>query len=327
MKILLCGVGRWGMNHLRILRSLQVDIFICDTDVRRLESVDMAGVPKSHLTADVSKFAGHVDAVIIVTPAQTHFPLGRDLLAMGKDVFIEKPLALTADEARQLASMAQMKKRILQVGHIFRFDPASQWIAFAISQGRFGRIQMIRGHFGGFKRPRNDSGVLFADGIHFIDLYNDFLGSPPKSVLAIQHDFIGRGMEDVSFVSLEYERDLGTVWATVDNDYHMPGKFREVVIIGEKLSAVCDYNAARDKIKLYENRRSRTVAGIESIEGAVTNIESSSEEPLMAELRAFLESIQTRQKPRVGGWEGYDAVRVVEAAMASAKTGQKIMIE
>jgi UDP-2-acetamido-3-amino-2,3-dideoxy-glucuronate N-acetyltransferase len=315
------------MNHLRVLRSLQVDLFVCDTDPVRLQGPKLAGVRESHLTTDISKFSAQVDAVIIVTPAQTHFPLGLDLLAMGKDVFIEKPLALTADEAKQLALMAQMKKRILQVGHIFRFDPASGWLAFAINQGRFGRIHMIRGRFGGFKRPRNDSGVLFADGIHFIDLYNYFLRALPKSVLAIQHDFIGRGMEDVSFVSLEYETDLGTVWATVDNDYQLPGKSRDIVIVGEKLSAVCDYNAGQNKIKLFENRRSRTVGGLESIEGAVTSVECSAEEPLVTELRAFLDSVLTRQKPRAGGWEGYEAVRVIEAAMASAKTGQKIMID
>lgn len=312
---------------MRVLRSLQVELFVCDTHAAQLQGPELAGVPKSHLTTDFSKFSGLADAVIVVTPAQTHFPLGRDLLAMGKDVFIEKPLALTADEAKQLASLAQMKKRILQVGHIFRFDPASNRLDIAIQQGRFGRIQMIRGHFGGFKRPRNDSGVLFADGIHFIDLYNYFLRALPKSVLAIQHDFIGRGMEDVSFVSLEYETDLGTVWATVDNDYQMPGKSREITIVGEKLSAVCDYNAGQNKIKLYENRRSRTVAGLESVEGAVTSIECSAEEPLVTELRAFLDSVQTRQKPRIGGWEGYDAVRVVEAAMASARTGKKVLIE
>lgn len=315
------------MNHLRVLRSLQVELFVCDTDPAMLQGPKLAGVPESHLTTDISRFSAQANAVIIVTPAQTHFPLGLDLLAMGKDVFIEKPLALTADEAKQLALMAQMKKRILQVGHIFRFDPASQRLDIAIQQGRFGRIQMIRGHFGGFKRPRNDSGVLFADGIHFIDLYNYFLRALPKSVFAIQHDFIGRGMEDVSFVSLEYETELGTVWATVDNDYQLPGKSREIIIVGEKLSAVCDYNAGQNKIKLYENRRSRTVAGLESIEGAVTSVECSAEEPLVAELRAFLDSVQTRQKPRVGGWEGYEAVRVVEAAMASAKSGQRVLIE
>jgi predicted dehydrogenase len=327
MKVLLCGVGRWGMNHLRVLHSLRAELFICDADARRLEAARTLGISDSRLTTDFTKFPGQVDAAVIVTPAPTHFPLGQELLALGKDVFIEKPLALTSEEARQLAEMAELKQRILQVGHIFRFDPASPWLRDAMQKGLFGRIQMIRGHFGGFKRPRHDSGILFADGIHFIDLFNYFLGSTPKTVLAIHHDFMGRGMEDVSFVSLEYETDLGTTWATVENDYHIPGKFREVIITGEKLGAICDYNAARDKIKLHENRHARHGAEFESIEGPVTNVECLAEEPLLAELRAFLESIETRRRPLAGGWEGYDAVRVLEAAMASAKTGRKIKLD
>jgi UDP-2-acetamido-3-amino-2,3-dideoxy-glucuronate N-acetyltransferase len=327
MKVLLCGIGRWGMNHLRVLRSLRVELFVCDADARRLEPARTLGISDSRLTTDFAKFSGQADAAVIVTPAQTHFPLGRELLALGKDVFIEKPLALTSEEAKQLAEMAQLKQRILQVGHIFRFDPASRWLRDAVQEGRFGRIHMIRGHFGGFKRPRHDSGVLFADGIHFIDLFNYFLGSMPKTVLAIHHDFLRRGMEDVSFVSLEYETDFGTTWATVENDYHIPGKFRQVIITGEKLCAICDFNAARDKIKLYENRHARNGAEFKSVEGAVTQIECPAEEPLSAELRAFLESVQTRRRPLAGGWEGYDAVRVLEAAMASAKTGRKIKLE
>jgi UDP-2-acetamido-3-amino-2,3-dideoxy-glucuronate N-acetyltransferase len=315
------------MNHLRVLRSLQVDLFVCDTDARRLEAAKVAGIAEARLTTDFSKFLGQTNAAIIVTPAQSHFPLGRDLLAMGKDVFIEKPLALTSEDAKQLATMAEMKQRILQVGHIFRFGPASRWLRDAVQQGRFGRIHMMRGHFGGFKRPRQDSGVLFADGIHFIDLFNYFLGSLPKTVLAIHHDFMGRGMEDVSLVSLEYETDLGTTWATVDTDYHIPGKFREVIITGEKLGAICDYNAARDNIKLCENRHVRNGAELQSIEGAVTNIDCPAEEPLLAELGAFLDSIRTRQRPLAGGGEGYDAVRVLEAAMASAKTGRRIKLK
>jgi UDP-N-acetylglucosamine 3-dehydrogenase len=327
MKVLLCGVGRWGLNHLRVLHSLPVELFVCDTDARRLEPARSLGISESRLTTDLAKFSGQVDAAVIVTPAQTHFPLGRELLALGRDVFIEKPLALTSEEAKQLAEMAQLKQRILQVGHIFRFDPASHWLRGAVQEGRFGRVQMLRGRFGGFKRPRHDSGVLFADGIHFIDLFNYFLGAMPKTVLAIHHDFLGRGMEDVSFVSLEYETGFGTTWATVENDYHIPGKFREVIVVGEKLGAICDYNAARNKIRLHENRHARNGGEFESVEGPVTQIECPAEEPLSAELRAFVESVQTRRSPLVGGWEGYDAVRVLEGAMASAKTGRKIKLD
>jgi predicted dehydrogenase len=187
---------------------------------------------------------------------------------------------------------------------------------------------MIRGHFGGFKRPRNDSGVMFADGIHFVDLFNFILGAQPKSVQAINHDFMGRGMEDVSLVSLEYDTPHGKTWATVEAEYFIPGKFREVIVCGDKLSAVCDYNVAQYKIKTYAN--THAPAGgkdFKATEGVVTQIETPPEEPLLAELRAFVDSIKTRATPRADAWSGYDAVRVLNAALESVKTGKAVELK
>jgi UDP-2-acetamido-3-amino-2,3-dideoxy-glucuronate N-acetyltransferase len=265
--------------------------------------------------------------VVIVTPAHTHFPLCKEFLEAGKDVFVEKPLTLANEESKQLAEIAEKHKRILQVGHILRFDPATIWIRDAIQAGEFGKVNMLRGHFGGFKRPRNDSGVMFADGIHFVDLFNYLLNALPKTVLAIHHDFMGRGMDDVSFVSLEYETSHGKTWATVENDYFIPGKFREVIVVGDKLSAVCDYNISQYKIKTYANNHVREGNDFKGVEGLVTQIETPPEEPLLAELRAFVDSVKTRKAPRADGWAGYDSVRVLNAALESAKTGKAVELK
>jgi UDP-N-acetylglucosamine 3-dehydrogenase len=328
MKVLLLGAGRWGANHLRVLSSLPVELFVSDLDPGRLRSAQKLGIDPSRLSSNYKDFCPRVDAAVIVTPAPSHFALCLEMLEAGKDVFVEKPLALTAEQCRQLAGLAQRNGRILQVGHIFRFDTASQWLRQAARAGKFGPIHMLRGHFGGFKRPRNDSGVMFADGIHFIDLFNYILDARPKSVLAIHHDFLKRGMEDVSFVSLEYETAAGNTWATVDNDYFIPGKYRRVVVAGEKLSAICDYNAAQPvKILLSENRHVREGADFEAIAGAATPIECAPEEPLQAELGAFVHSVQTRQKPLADGWTGYEAAIVLDGASQSVKTGQQVTLQ
>ena len=325
-KILLLGIGRWGANHLRVLQSQPIELYVSEIDPKRLESAKKLGIPDSRLTTNYKDFAGKVDAAVIVTPAQTHFPLCKEFLEAGKDVFVEKPLTLHPDESKALAEIADAKKRVLQVGHIFRFDPASQWIREEIQGGRFGRVHMLRGHFGGFKRPRNDSGVMFADGIHFVDLFNYFLNATPKSVLAIHHDFMERGMDDVSLVSLEYETAAGKTWATVENDYFIPGKFREVVVVGERLSAVCDYNVAQYKIKTYENHHIRDGHNFNGVEGMVAQIECPPEEPLLAELRAFIKSVESRQKPLADGWSGYDSVKVLDAALESVRTGKTVQL-
>ena len=326
-KILLLGLGRWGANHLRNLNSMPVELYVAEVGAKQLELARKLGLPDARLTTNYKDFMAKVDGVVVVTPAQTHFSLCKEFLEAGKDVFVEKPLTLANDESKALTELAARKSRILQVGHILRFDPATLWMRDAIQCGQFGRVNMIRGHFGGFKRQRNDSGVMFADGIHFVDLFNFILNALPKSVLAIHHDFMGRGMDDMSFVSLEYETPHGKTWATVENEYFIPGKFRDVIVCVDKMSAVCDYNVAQYKIKTYENRHERIGNDFKAVEGTVHQVECPPEEPLLAELHAFVDSIQTRKAPRADGQAGYDSVRVLNAALESIKTGKAVTLK
>ncbi len=326
-KVLLIGLGRWGVNHLRNLHSLPIELHVAEVDAKRLEPARKLGLPEGRLTTDYKAWISKVDCVVVATPAQTHFPISREVLGAGKDVFVEKPMTLVSAEARQLADLAAKNRRILQVGHIFRFDPASQWLCEAIQAGQFGRVQMLRGNFSGFKRPRNDSGVMFADAIHFVDLFNYFMGKLPARVFAATHDFMGRGMEDASLLSLEYKKDHEVTWGTVETNYFLPGKFREVTVIGSELSALCDYNAAQYKIRTFANRHVKAGSEFKAIEGTLHQVESPPEEPLLAELRAFVESVQTRKAPRADGIAGADSVRVLEAALESAKSGRTVEIK
>jgi UDP-N-acetylglucosamine 3-dehydrogenase len=326
-KLLLLGVGRWGANHLRNLHSMPVELYVAESDSKRLEPARQLGIPEARLSADYRDFAQRVEGVVVVTPAQTHFPLCREFLEMGKDVFVEKPMTLTSIEARQLSELAESNRRILQVGHILRFDTASQWLRETIQSGKFGRLQILRSTLSGFKRPRPDSGIMFADAIHFVDLFNYLMGRTPERVLAVAQDFMGRGMEDAAWVSLEYKTPTGMTWATIETNCFFPGKTRELTVIGSELSAVCDYNVAQYKVKTFANRHVREGKGFKAVEGALHQLESSAEEPLSAELRAFQESVETRKAPRADGWSGYDAVRVLEAAVESAKVGRVMQVK
>jgi len=323
-KVLLLGLGRWGVNHLRNLNAMPVELYVAEMDDKRLEPARKLGLGEKRLTKNYRELIGHVDCVVVVTPAQTHFPICREFLESGKDVFVEKPITLNSPEAKTLTELAATNQRILQVGHIFRFDPASQWLLEAIQAGQFGRVQILRSNFSGFKRPRNDSGVMFADAIHFVDLFNYFMGTTPHRVFATIHDFMERGLEDASMLSLEYLNDSETTWATIETNYFMPGKFREVSVVGSELSATCDYNVAQYKIKTFANRHVKEGNDFKAIEGALHQIETPPEEPLLAELRAFVHSVQTREAPRADGWAGYDSVRVLEAAMESVRSRQVI---
>jgi predicted dehydrogenase len=323
-RILLIGVGRWGTNHLRVLKSMPIELFVADHHEQRLSSVD---IPLSHRSTDARSFFSKIDAAMVVTPAQAHFETCRELLGMGKDVFVEKPITLISSEAKVLTELAEKSGLVLQVGHIFRFDPASLWMRDAISEGRFGRLKILRARFSGFKRPRHDTGVTFADSIHFIDLFNFLLGAPPRRVHAVLSDFFGRGMDDESLIVLEYNQvNSPPILATVEAGYHAPGKVREVTIVGTNSSSVCDYNVAQYKIKTFENRHVADSDAIKAEEGAVHQLEFSPEEPLRAELSAFVDAIEKHRPSPVDGRAGLHAVRIVEAALESARTGAWIDI-
>ena len=135
-----------------------------------------------------------------------------------------------------------------------------------------------------------------------------------------------RGMEDESLVTLEYEHEAQSVLAIVEAGYHTPGKIREMTVTGEKFSAVCDYNVAQYKVKTFENRHVADGSEIKASEGAVRQLEFAPEEPLRTELVAFVESMETRDRPLANGLAGFEAVRVVEAALESGRTGQWIDI-
>jgi UDP-N-acetylglucosamine 3-dehydrogenase len=323
-RILLIGVGRWGVNHLRVLKSMPLQLFVADHHEQRLSLVD---VPESHRSTDARSLFPEIDAAVVVTPAHAHFETCRELLGMGKDVFVEKPITLVSSEAKRLTELAEKSGLILQVGHIFRFDPASLWKRDAITKQLFGRLKMLRARFNGFKRLRLDTGVTFADSIHFIDLFNFLLAAPARRVHAVLRDFLGRGMDDESLIVLEYAQgNSSPILATVEAGYHAPGKFREVTVVGTDSSAVCDYNVAQYKIKTFENRHVADGGAINADEGAVHQLEFPPEEPLRAELAAFIDSIEKRMPSPVDGWAGFHAVRVVEAALESARTGAWIDI-
>ncbi len=303
---------------------MPVELFVSDIDESRTNS---AGLPDDHWSADPRTLFSQIDAAVVVTPAPAHFATCRELLEMRKDVFVEKPISLVSAEAKELTKLAERAGLILQVGHIFRFDPASLWLRDAIAQGVFGRIKILRAKFTGLKRPRSDTGVTFADSIHFIDLFNFFLDRMPRRIHAVLDDFLGRGMDDESLIVLEYDQADGSrIRATVEAGYHTPGKVREVMIIGDESSAVCDYNVAQYKIKILENRHISDGSSIKALEGAVNQLEFPPEEPLRAELAAFINSIEKRSRPLVDGWAGFQAIRVVEAALESARTGAWIEI-
>ena len=323
VKVLQIGAGRWGKNHLRNWLEIGIDVYLSDLSDAAASRAKDAGLPEEKFSNNFREFFDSVDALDIVTPADNHYALCREAIEAGKDVFIEKPITLTSPEALDLAGRAQDARRIIQVGHIFRFDPATDWIKAAIAKGTIGKPRWMEARFLGFKRPRADSGVSFADSLHFIDLFNYLLGRLPRAVNASFADVLGRGMEDSSIISLDYE----DAFASVQANYFMPGKERTVALYGDEASIVCDYAAGDGKVKLYKNRHYREDGSWKAQEGEVIIPDIPAGENLKLELEEFLTCIAERTRPRADARDGYNVVKVLEAAVTSAREGKTINLE
>jgi UDP-2-acetamido-3-amino-2,3-dideoxy-glucuronate N-acetyltransferase len=322
MKILQIGTGRWGTNHLRVLSNLPVDLYVAEISESGREKCLEQGIASDHISDNYRDFLDIVTAVDIVTPASTHFPLCKEFLNKGKNIFVEKPIAETAAEADELATLAAHHQTVFQVGHIFRYDPATDFIREYLQSGQLGAIQSLSGNFSGFKRPRADGGVTISDAIHFIDFFNYLMGGVPNKVLARCEDLLERGMDDMSWIWMDYDG----IPAVVEANYFSPEKKRLVFITGEKATLVCDFASSQDKVKIHRNQHILDNDTWKTISGEIIHKEISLAEPLFRELKDFLNCVETRSRPRADSGDGADAMKVVEAAVRSHTEGRAIVL-
>ena len=320
MKVLLIGLGRWGEKHLRVLGELGVELWVSDVSEERRAFAVKAGVAAGRTVADFRVALPHVEAVDLVTPADSHLALASECLAAGKDCFIEKPVTLTAADGRALADVVRRTGRILQVGHIFRFHPVTTALRERVQSGVVGRVRYCTGRFAGFKRPRTDVGVTQTDGIHYFDLFAYVLGQAPTAVTATLRDCLGRGMDDLSFTTVEY----GEVPAFIETGYFAPGTYRDCVIVGDNATLAGDFGTA--EVRVYANAHVRGAGGWQAPEGAVETFKASGPEPLRRELELFLDAVARRGKPAVDVDAGILALRVVEAAQRASALGRRVTL-
>jgi UDP-N-acetylglucosamine 3-dehydrogenase len=320
MKVLLIGLGRWGEKHLRVLGELGVELWVADVSAERRAFAVKAGVAESRAVEDFRRALPHVDAVDIVTPADNHLALAGECLGAARDCFIEKPLTSTVDEGRRLAAIVAETGRILQVGHIFRFHPVTTALRERLAAGALGRIRYCTGRFAGFKRPRTDVGVTQTDAIHYFDLFAYLLEREVTAVTAILRDYLGRGMDDCSFTTVEY----GDVPAIVEAGYFAPGTYRDCVIVGEQATIAADFGSS--EVRVLANRHVETPSGWQAPEGPVESFKASGPEPLRRELELFLDVVARRGRPAVDVQAGLAAMRTVEAAQQSSALGRRVTL-
>lgn len=314
------GVGRWGEKHLRVLGELGAEVWVAEHSAERRAWAARQGLDPSRIASDFRAFLDAVEAVDVVTPADSHAAVAGAGLAAGRHCFVEKPLALTAAEGRRLAAWAREAGRVLQVGHIFRFHPVTATLRDALAAGRIGPVRFASARFAGFKRPRPDVGVTHTDAIHFFELFAHLLGLAPTRVTAVQCELLG-DRDDMSVTVVHYS-DVPVV---VQADYFTPGTWRECVIVGEEGSLVADYTAST--VTLHQTAHQRRDGGWEAVDAGKEHLPTAGGEALRIELQAFLDACPGRPVRAVSAAEAVEALEVVEAARLAARLGRTVALD
>jgi predicted dehydrogenase len=208
----------------------------------------------------------------------------------------------------------------VQVGHIFRFHPVTAALGAALAAGRIGPVRYATGHFAGLKRPRTDVGVTHTDAIHYFDLFAYLLGCEATRVSAIQRDYLGRGLDDMSLTTVVY----GDVPVIVEANYFVPGSHRECVIVGERGTLVADFGSSTATLHVGEHRQQKGVW--EAVDEGKEELAATGPEPLRLELEAFLAACEGRGPNRVPAQAGVHALEVVEAAARAASLERTVAI-
>lgn len=322
--VALIGYGYWGPNLARNLHQLPACrlAVCCDLDQKRLDSV-RALYPGLETTTDLRAVLDDesVKAVVIATPARTHFELVRRALDAGKHVLVEKPIAMNSAETEALIELADRQERVLMVGHTFEYNPAVLKIKSLMDEGALGEVYYIYSTRVNLGRVQEDLNALWSIAPHDISIMNFLLGAMPTEVSARGASYLSGKVEDVVFADLAYPNG---VIAHIHASWLDPSKVRRMTIVGSKQMIIYDDIDPEGKVRLYDKGATRVYGNhvygefqykLRSGDIFIPRIEMS--EPLRNEVAHFIECIVEDKQPLTDGHSGLRVVRVLEAAERS----------
>jgi UDP-2-acetamido-3-amino-2,3-dideoxy-glucuronate N-acetyltransferase len=312
------GCGYWGKNLIRNFHELGALRVVCDVDADRASSLAAKYGVESCTSFGEMIGRNDIAAVVIAAPAAEHFALAKKAMLAGKDVFVEKPLALRVEEGEELADLSVTTGRILMVGHLLHYHPAIRKLKELIREGSLGKIEYIYSSRLNFGKLRTEENILWSFAPHDISAILHLLDEEPSSVSANGGAYLNATIADVTLTSCSF---ASGVTAHIFVSWLHPFKEQKLVIVGDRQMAVFDDTEADRKLVLYPHQ----VEWVERLpiakksEGQVVTL--SSDEPLKMECRHFLESVANRTKPETDGWNGVRVLRVLNAAQQSLKNG------
>jgi len=323
LNVAIIGYGYWGPNLARNLGHADNAelVEITDASDERLAQAEVQ-FPQARLSKNplVVFNNPNIDAVVIATPAGTHFDLVKAALLHDKNVCVEKPLALAVEEGEELVTLARERKKVLMVDHTYEYHPAIRLIEQMVAGGELGRILYATSARLNLGIIRKDVNVLWNLAPHDISILLRLFAEEPSRVEASGGTFLQKGVEDVVSISLEFPS--GRV-AQVYVSWLSPRKTRELTIVGEKKMVVFDETLPEERVKVYDkgvDRQTEYESYGEYLtlrHGDIYCPQVPSKEPLRMAVEDFIHAVQTGESPRSDGETALKILRVLASAQAS----------
>ena len=314
-KVGVIGAGYWGKNLIRELYYFERLDAICDIDRQTLDKMSTQYAGRIFVNK-IDYLWEHVDAVVIATPAATHFQIAKEALLRGKDIFIEKPIALKLEDGQELVKLARQEESILMVGHILEYHPTIKWLKHLISTEDLGDIHYIYSHRLNLGKIRREENVMWSFAPHDIAVILRLLDQMPNRVFCGGGNYLASGIVDTTISYLYFPNG---VQAHIFVSWLHPYKEQRLVVVGSKKMAVFD-GSKQDELCLYAHNAHTINPSNLNVGKSVIYLENK--EPLREECQHFLKCIDEQRQPLTDGESALRVLAVLEACQRSLETGK-----
>jgi predicted dehydrogenase len=331
LRVGVVGVGYWGSRHVRVLRSttgvtrvIGVDErFTGETGSPQLIDCDAAGY------ADLGSALAEVDAIIIATPPSSHYSLGMQAIEAGKHVLIEKPLAVSLNEARALVDAAEAAGIVLMPGLTFLYNAAVHKLRDVV-RNELGKVHYLDCERLNLGLYQPDVNVILDLAPHDISIVNFVLNSRPTTVTAWGSRYVHPKYEDVAQLRLDYS-DIG-VAVNIHVSWLNPHKVRTITAAGSRKMVVYDEMAVDERIRVYDKfamspqESSGPLSRVAYHFGDVVSPFIDFSEPLAVQDQHFVTCVLNGCVPSTNGHDGLAVVEVLECAQTSLREQRPVTV-
>jgi predicted dehydrogenase len=325
VKICVVGCGHWGKNLVRNFHSLGHLHSICDTSSTRRETL-LAQCPGTKAYADLNDVIGdsEIQAVVLATPAVEHFRMGMAVLRSGKDLFVEKPLALEWQDGQELVETAALGGRVLMVGHLLRYHPAVVKALEIATTGELGKLEYIYSNRLSMGKIRQEENALWSFAPHDISILLALTGQMPLQVSATGGAYLQPNIADVTVSTFVFDRG---VRAHIFVSWLHPYKEQRLVIIGSERMLVFEDSRPDRKLLLFDKKIELKNGTLEAHMPQAVPVAFDASEPLHVECSHFADCVLSRKRPTTPGQEGVLVLQVLQACQRSLQmNGQAVQV-